>query len=372
MKILIVGVAPYSLLHFRGDLIKELIHQNHEVVTMGHNASEAQINELMVYGVRYIEYSVSRTGLNPFLDIGTLFMLVRHFLSESPDCVLSYTIKPVIWGSIASRLFPKIKFVGMVTGLGYAFGEGGILRSFVRFVASVLYRFALANAKAVIFQNKDNRRSFIDQNLVSASKTHVVQGSGINLEYFPYDAYRSAEGVLCFLMVSRLLEDKGVREFLAAAQRVKAIWPDVDFVLIGPEETSPNAVSLSDIMVFVRAGVISYKGAVNDVHNSMINSSVYVLPSYHEGMPRTVLEAMAIGRPIITTDVPGCRETVVDGVNGWLVPKGNSDALYDKMIWFINAPNRIQEMGRKSRDMAVKKFDVKQVNKEIISIIMNV
>ena len=130
MKILIVGVAPYSLLHFRGDLIKELIHQNHEVVTMGHNASEAQINELMDYGVRYIEYSVSRTGLNPFLDIGTLFMLVRHFLSESPDCVLSYTIKPVIWGSIASRLFPKIKFVGMVTGLGYAFGEGGILRSF--------------------------------------------------------------------------------------------------------------------------------------------------------------------------------------------------------------------------------------------------
>ena len=118
--------------------------------------------------------------------------------------------------------------------------------------------------------------------------------------------------------------------------------------------------------------MVSYKGAVNDVHNSMINSSVYVLPSYHEGMPRTVLEAMAIGRPIITTDVPGCRETVVDGVNGWLVPKGNSDALYDKMIWFINAPNRIQEMGRKSRDMAVKKFDVKQVNKEIISIIMNV
>ena len=372
MKILIVGVEPYSLLHFRGDLIKELVCQGHEVVTMGHNASDAQINELMMCGARYIDYPVSRTGLNPFRDMGTLFMLVRHFILESPDFVLSYTIKPVIWGSIASRLFPQIKFVGMITGLGYAFGEGGLLRSFVRFVASALYRFALANAEAVIFQNQDNRRSFIDQKLVFARRTYVVQGSGVNLVNFPYEVYRYVEGELCFLMVSRLLEDKGVREFLAAAQRVKVIFPGVDFVLIGPEDTSPNAVSLDDIMVFDRAGVISYGGAVSDVKKSMINSSVYVLPSYHEGMPRTVLEAMAIGRPIITTDVPGCRETVVDGVNGWLVPKGDSDALYNKMIWFINAPNRIQEMGQKSRDIAVNKFDVKQVNKEIISIIMKV
>lgn len=371
MKILIIGAEPFSLLQFRGDLIKELVSLGYEVVAMANNASDTQIAKLEDYGARYIDYPVSRTGLNPFGDIQTLYSLLSHFRLEEPDYVLSYTIKPVIWGSIASKFFPKLKFVGMVTGLGYAFGRGGFLRSFVRVFATALYKVALASADAVIFQNPDNRQTFVDQKLVSACKTHVIQGSGVNLAYFPYSEYQMDGRNLCFLMVARLLRDKGVREFIAAAEKVKAIHNNVDFVLVGPLDSSPDAIPLEKIIKYDRTGVISYKGAVSDVRTFMIDSSVYVLPSYHEGMPRTVLEAMAVGRPIITTDVPGCRETVSPGVNGWLVSKGDSDDLAEKILWFVDSPNEIKKMGQQSRDMVSNQFDVKQVNKDIINIVTN-
>ena len=369
MKIVIIGVEPLSLSNFRGDLIKELVSQGHEIITMANDASDTQVAELEEYGARYINYSVSRTGLNPFSDIKTLLAFIKCFRLEAPDSVLSYTIKPVIWGSIASSIFPRLNFFGMITGLGYAFGKGGALRWSVQFVVMRLYKFSLAKCKRVIFQNSDNKQEFVDRGLVSESKADLVQGSGVNLEHFFHVQPNITDGRVRFLMVARLLGDKGIREFLAAAKVVKTIYDNVDFVLVGPEDSSPDAVSLEEIMTFERDGVISYKGSVADIRPFIIDCSIFVLPSYHEGMPRTVLEAMAIGRPIITTDVPGCRETVVNGINGWLVPKCSIDELSRKMMWFVNRPHKIRPMGKLSRDMVERRFDVRIINSHIIKII---
>ena len=250
---------------------------------------------------------------------------------EKPDCVLSYTVKPVVWSGIVLSFFPKIRFIGMITGLGYAFGGQGRSRSLVNTIVKCLYKLSLANAYAVIFQNPDNKASFIELGLVDPSKACVVNGSGVNLEYFSYHPYDANENRVSFLMIARLLKDKGILEFLSAASSLKCEYNNVDFVLLGHEDKSENAVSMAEITKLDKAGVISYRGFVNDVREFLVSSTVYVLPSYHEGLPRSVLEAMAIGRPIITTNVPGCRETVVDGVNGWLVPKGDSEALAEKM-----------------------------------------
>ena len=170
-------------------------------------------------------------------------------------------------------------------------------------------------------------------------------------------------------MIARLLKDKGILEFLSAASSLKCEYNDIDFILLGHEDKSENAVPMAEIIKLDKAGIISYRGFVNDVREFLVNCTVYVLPSYHEGLPRSVLEAMAIGRPIITTNVPGCRETVVNGVNGWLVPKGDSEALAEKMRWFMDMRSEIKDMGLSSRDLAVKKFDVQKINKDILDIV---
>jgi glycosyltransferase involved in cell wall biosynthesis len=372
LKILIIGAEPFSLIQFRGDLIKELIARDFEVIVMANNATPNQISELADYGARYVNYFVSRSSINPFTDIKTLASLLKHFYSEKPDYVLGYTIKPVIWGNIASMFFPKLKFISMITGLGFAFGSNkGIFRLFIKFMASSLYKIALSQSIAVIFQNKDDRQSFIDQNLIRDNKTHVVQGSGVNLNKFSFTSFKVKGDNLSFLMVSRLLGEKGVREFIEAAKIIKSTHKSAEFILIGPVDSSPDGIPLSEVLEHDKAGIICYKGEVSDVRPFMAECSVFVLPSYHEGMPRAVLEAMAIGRPIITTNAPGCRETVTPGINGFLINKCDIDDLVKKMIWFIDSPGKIKEMGQHSRDMVAKRFDVNHVNNDIINIISN-
>lgn len=369
MKVILCGSEAYSVKMFRGDLIRDLVAKGHEVIIMANNASEQHLFEFSSLGARYISSPISRSSLNPFKDINVFLKFLRVFILEKPDCVLSYTVKPVVWSGIVLSFFPKIRFIGMITGLGYAFGGQGRSRSLVNTIVKCLYKLSLANAYAVIFQNPDNKASFIELGLVDPSKACVVNGSGVNLEYFSYHPYNANENRVSFLMIARLLKDKGILEFLSAASSLKCEYNNVDFVLLGHEDKSENAVSIAEITKLDKAGVISYRGFVNDVREFLVSSTVYVLPSYHEGLPRSVLEAMAIGRPIITTNVPGCRETVVDGVNGWLVPKGDSEALAEKMRWFMDRRSEINDMGSSSREIAVKKFDVKKINKDILDIV---
>ncbi|MDC0590418.1 glycosyltransferase family 4 protein [Gammaproteobacteria bacterium] len=369
MKIILCGSEAYSVKMFRGDLVRDLVTQGHDVIIMVNNASEKHLREFSSLGASYINSPISRSSLNPLKDIKVFLNFFKVFMREQPDCVLSYTIKPVVWSGMVLRFFPKIRFIGMITGLGYAFNGQGRSRSLLSSIVKLLYKLALAKAYSVIFQNPDNKAIFIKLGIVDPRKAIVVNGSGVNLDHFSYHPYYADENRVSFLMIARLLKDKGILEFLSAARSLKSEYSDIDFILLGHEDKSENSVSMEEINELDRSGVISFHGFVDDVRNFLIGSAVYVLPSYHEGLPRSVLEAMAIGRPIITTNVPGCRETVVNGVNGWLVPKGDSDALIEKMRWFMGRRSEINKMGSSSREIAIKKFDVKEINKDILNLV---
>jgi glycosyltransferase involved in cell wall biosynthesis len=365
MKIIIIGALPSSLTNFRKELLELLVKKGGDVLAMASNATQSEIEKIELLGVRYKDYPVQRSGLNPLKDIKTFFELKKIYMQEQPDLVITYTIKPIIWGGLAARLMRVNNFYALVTGLGFAFQKGGGLKNTLMKIVKVLYRSSLKQSKGVIFQNPDNRQVFIDNKLVDSNRCSLVNGSGVDLSRFEKSKL-SCE--LSFLLIARLLGDKGIREYVQAAKIVKAKYPNATFNLVGPEDPSPDGISLNEVTSWHINGVINYHGGTNDVRPFIEKSNIFVLPSYHEGMPRTVLEAMAMGRPILTTNVPGCKETVVNGENGWLVEKANVEQLAEKMIWFIENQKEWQRMGDKSRAIAIEKFDVHKVNQELLKI----
>jgi glycosyltransferase involved in cell wall biosynthesis len=373
MKILIIGVVPYSLTNFRGDLISTLSKRGHTIIAMACGASASEISKIEALGCKYIDCPIARTSVNPFVDIRTLLKLITVIKSENPSHILPYTIKPVIWTGIALLFFPSVKFIPLITGLGYAFGKGGLLRSMVKRLVTQLYRISLGGADAIIFQNRLNRQEFVDSGILTdQSNTFIVNGSGVNVDKFAYVPLIKDHEPIKFLMIARLLRDKGVKEYLEAAKIVKIQQPFSSFFLAGPPDDSPNAFSLEEIKPYVKSDVVTYLGPLTDVRNTIAECNVFVLPSYHEGMPRTVLESMAIGRAVITTDTAGCQETVIEGLNGWLVPAKNVEVLASRMIWFLENPKRIVDMGAASRLFAEERFEVSKINADIINILNQV
>lgn len=372
MKIIIVGVEPFSLLNFRGDLISRLSEEGFSVIAVASGASQKDIREIEKLGCRYHDIKINRVGISPISDIILLIKLIIFISSEKPSYLMAYTIKPVIWSGIALYFFPLIKFIPIITGLGYAFGEGGLKRSAVNIFARNLYALSMRRANSLIFQNMPNKKLFIEKGILKdPSKSVVIEGSGVNLEKFPYISPRINKTNLRFLMMARLLRDKGIYEYLNAAQEIKLAYPNVEFVLAGPTDNSPNAIDRRYLNFFEDNEIINYLGPVKDVKRIISGTDVFVLPSYHEGMPRTVIEAMAIGRPIITTDTSGCQETVHNGINGWLVPIKREDLLVERMLWFIKKPEKITKMGVQSRHLAERKFDVHHINEKIMDVIRN-
>jgi glycosyltransferase involved in cell wall biosynthesis len=282
--------------------------------------------------------------------------------------VLTYTVKPVIYGLLAARTAGVPRRVALITGLGFSFLEArSAAQSVLQRAIRWLYRRALQGADVVLFQNRDDEEVFRSRGLLRPRQdVRLVAGSGVNLER--YAARPLPAGRRRFLMIARLLVDKGVQEYLEAAARLRAARPDVSCDLIGPLEDHPAAVSAQQIQQAVRSGAVVYHGAVRDVRPHLAAAHVYVLPSYREGTPRTVLEAMATGRPIITTDAPGCRETVIPGRNGALVSVADSEALFREMLRFADFDDaELSRMGTASREIAEAKFDVRKVNAEIIA-----
>jgi len=326
----------------------------------------AEASNIEKLGLKYIDYPVQRNGLNPFADIKTLLNFKKVFKIEQPDLVLAYTIKPVIWGGIATRFFPSIQFYGLITGLGFAFQKGGFKRNVLSFITISLYRLALSNANKVIFQNPDNLQVFIENKIISKHAAVKVNGSGVDLTRFVKNTPTTKN--FTFLTIARLLGEKGLREYAAAAKIVKLQCPNVIFQLVGPEDPSPDGIPLAEVQQWHKAGDIEYLGGASDVRPYLQCCNVFVLASYHEGMPRTVLEAMSTGRPILTTNVPGCKETVIDGVNGFLVEKQSVEQLVEKMICFIENQGQCRAMADKSREMAVERFDVHKVNERLMEI----
>lgn len=365
-KIAVVGALPLSLLNFRGDLLRKLAQLNNEVVGMASGATATEAKAIEEIATKYVDYPVARNGLNPIKDLLTLVSLRRCFLLLKPDVVLSYTIKPIIWGGIAARLAGVPRFYALVTGLGFAFQSGGMIKSILVNIVTCLYKFSLKNAVGVIFQNPDNLNTFVSLGIVPREKCFLVNGSGVDLERFSLEPLPLKPK---FLLIARLLADKGIREYCAAATKIKERYPDAEFHLVGPEDSSPNAIKVEELNAWISAKIILYHGAAVDVRQFIKDSSIFVLPSYHEGMPRTVLEAMAMGRPILTTNVPGCRDTVENGLNGWLIEKANVEQLAERMEWFIQNQDLWSDMGNNARKIAVEKFDVNKVNFEIIKIL---
>ena len=366
IKIIVIGGLASSLVNFRGDLIRSFIENGHDVVAMSASTDDKLISEIESLGCKFIPIPIERNGLNPLSDFKLLISLWRLFRFEKPDVILSYTIKPVIWGGLAARLLGRVRFYGLITGLGFAFQRGGFKRNLIGSIATNLYRLALAKSSGVIFQNPDNQQVFIDSGIVHKEKTFRVFGSGVNVSR--YENLPLSVGHPIFLTIARLLGEKGLREYAKAAEIVKSKYPNVRIQLVGPEDPSPDGIPLDEVLTWHNSGAIEYLGGTDDVRPYINNCHIFVLASYHEGMPRTVLEAMSIGRPILTTNVEGCRETVVEGVNGYLVPKKNAEALAERMIWFIENQDKWQQMAIESRKMAEEKFDVHKVNDSLLEI----
>lgn len=344
-------------------MVKSIIAKGYEVIVTGpDNTDVEKITEL---GARFFIVPVNKNGTSILGDIKYCHKLFKLIKKERPDVTLGYTIKPVIYGAIAAKLAGVKNINSMITGAGYVF----LTKSIVSIIAKMLYKFGLSCADNVIFQNKDDLKEFTEKKLVKSAKCSIVNGSGVNLDHFSVSDYPEN---ISFFMLSRFLKSKGVREYLKAAKIVKEKHPNVVFYLLGKYEYDmQDAIPQDEIERYINDGTIQRFDETNDVRPYYAMSSVYVLPSYREGTPRTVLEAMATGRAVITTDAPGCRETVVDGVNGYLVPVADAQAVADRVLRFIDNPSLITSMGAESLAYVKQKFDVNVVNDNMMKI-MNI
>jgi len=370
MKFLLIAGFADSLTIFRKPLIVALLDKGLEVHVAAPELSANQevMSELTALGVIAHDIPMQRTGMNPLADLRALLALWQLMRRIKPRYVLGYTIKPVIYGSLAAWLARVPQRFALITGLGFAFmGEEDNQRSRVRAVVQGLYRTALRHCQTVFFQNPDDEALFRQLKIVSAhANTCVVNGSGVDVSQFEVAPF-AENAAPRFLLIARLLGDKGVREYAQAAEQVKQQYPDAQFDLVGWIDANPNTITQVELDQWVAAGTISFLGRLNDVRPAIQDCSVYVLPSYREGTPRTVLEAMAMGRAVITTDAPGCRETVVDGDNGFLIPVKDADALAQAMLRFIEQPELITQMGQRSRVIAEEKYDVHKVNAQMLN-----
>lgn len=362
MKFVLVSPKNRTVYNFRGDLIKEIQSIGYEVIVIGPNSDHME--EIDKLGVRFEEIPLKKTGINIFSDLKYMIRLYRFLKRERPNVILSYTIKPVIYSSIAGKL-AKVKSINsLITGVGYAFTAQTFKARIIKVIASILYKIGLSSSDTVIFQNKDDMNEFINKKLVKKNKCFYVNGSGVNMKKFkPIDYPKD----ITFFMLSRILKSKGVLEYLEAAKLVKEKHPNIQFMLLGALENMQDSLSTKELMPFVDQNIVKYFGETTDVSKYYAMSSVFVLPSYREGTPRTVLEAMSMSRPIITTNTPGCKGTVMEGVNGFLVPAKDSKLLAERMEWFIKNPNKISVMGKASYELCKQKFDVNLVNRQMIN-----
>ena len=365
-KALIIGGECLSLMKFRGELLKSFKAQNYEVFACAGGKSEQATNWFKYTGINFIPLQFRRTGLNPFSDLLFLLKLVKIIKKINPDIILVYTIKPVIYGLLASHICKVKNCYALITGLGYSFMPSMTLKQrLVKIIVFVLYKFSLSKAKSIFFQNKDDSNLFKNKKIISEkARTIIVNGSGVDLDYYEFKPLRLLNNNINLLLIARLLKDKGIYEYVEAAKIVKKTFPEkkINFSLLGSFDINPTAIPSEQVYKWHDEGFINYLGETDDVRPYIEECSVYILPSYREGMPRSVLEAMSIGRAIITTNVPGCKETVIPGKNGYLVEKQSSKELASSIIKIVNNKNLIEKMGLNSRKLVTERFNVHNIN----------
>lgn len=362
-------ISPYapSLLAFRGHLIRKLVGCGVEVAVLAPDFTPGIREEIRRMGARPVDYFLQRTGINPVKELRAILSLVRALRETRADTMLGYTHKPAVYGLLAGTLAGVPFRHALITGLGYAFTPDenkGARQKLIRACMRALYRTALPGASRVFFQNHDDLADFEGMGLIAPGQALVSGATGVDLR--EWRACPARMQPVTFTLAGRLLKEKGVREFAEAARIVKERHPGAEFLLLGGLDSNPGAIPGHTVRQWVDEGVLEWPGVVSDMKGCLARTSVYVLPSYREGVPRSTQEAMAAGRPVITTDVPGCRETVLDGVNGFLVAPRDPDALARVMERFILEPELIDRMGRESRRLAEERFDAEKINTRLI------
>lgn len=365
MKIIVMSSHTPSLFWFRMEMMRAFINKGAQVVAIGPEREEDWANRFENTGIRYRYVPVIRNGLNICADIKT-YRAIKHIIKEEkPDKIFTYNAKTIVYGALAAKSVSNIQVYSLVAGLGSIFRGKGLKNHIVRTILSVQYKIAFKLSKKVIFQNTDDQNEMIKRHLVTKNKVCIINGSGVNVEKFSVVPMPSKPAIL---FIGRLIGDKGVREYLELAKRLKEHNQGVKCLLVGPFDSNPTAITKQELQPYIDDNVVEYFGEQTDVRPYLEQCSIYVLPSYHEGTPKTVLEAMAMGRPVVTTDAPGCRETVVDGVNGYLVPVKNVDALENAVVKIIQNKDLAYSFSKESRRIAVEKYDVKKVNSDILKI----
>lgn len=364
---MIIANTSWYLYNFRLGLIKSLIKRGYQIFTLA-PVDEFSIN-LENAGCHHIHLEMDNEGLNPINDLMMQRKLSEIYREVKPDLILHYTIKPVLYGSMAAEKL-GIPFINNITGLGTAF----IKRNWITWLVKALYRLSQKNADFVFFQNVDDQELFKKDRLIPENvQQEVISGTGIDIDHFYVCPYLNDNSVT-FLLIARLIWDKGLEEFVEAARQIKSEFSDVRFQLLGFLDVSNRtAVSRRQMQIWTEQGIIDYLGETNDVRSYISNADCVVLPSYREGLPRTLLEAASMGRPIIAADVTGCREVVDHGVNGYLCKAKDASDLSEKMKDMIKLSiDERREMGLRGRKNIEENFDEKIVVQKIINRIENI
>jgi len=367
-KILLVSRCAWTLYNFRAGLMRALKQQG--VIVIGGGAGGDGFEpRIAALGVPFISLPISKKAINPLADARLFCTLYRWYRRERPHVVHHFTIKPVIYGSLAARLAGVPRVVNTVTGLGFVFTEERL--AWLRRLVEWQYRLSLACAHFTFFQNGDDWKLFRARRLISSEKAGLLPGSGVDCQFFAPAAIPepAAAQPLTFLMVARLLREKGVEEFVEAARRVKCDFPEARFQLLGGrDERNPTVVPQADLERWQAEGLVNWLGEVPDVRPLVGQADVVVLPSYREGIPRALLEAAAMGKALITTDTVGCREVVDDGVNGLLVPVKDAEALARAMVHLLHNSAVRARMGKAGREKMQREFDERIVVEKTLKV----
>lgn len=362
MKVAVLSSFTTSLFWFRIDMMKSFQKAGCEVLAVGDGPESEWSDRFAELGIRYRSIAVQRNGTNPIRDLTTFRALYSLLKEEKPDKIFAYQAKTVIYGGIAARLNGIREFYPLIAGVGSVFLGDSPKQKLIRSILVEEYKLGMRYAPKVFFQNRDDLKVFTDYKILPEHKAVMLHGSGVNVEKFKPTPLPEKPGFLC---ISRLIRDKGVVEYLEAARKLHKLRPEMQCVLVGPFDTNPSAIQPEELQSYIDDGSVAYVGEQKDVQPFLHECTAYVLPSYHEGTPKTVLEAMACGRPTITTDAPGCRETVTDGVNGYLVPVKDIDAIVHAMEMILDDPEKNAEMAMAARRIAEDVYDVHKINLKI-------
>jgi glycosyltransferase involved in cell wall biosynthesis len=367
MRVAVIGADAKTLVNFRGELLRAMVEAGHDVTAIALDSSDDVAAALTEIGVRFESVRSSRAGRNPAEDLALLVRLTRLLRRISADLTLCYNPKPVVYGLLASVWAKVPARYALITGAGTVLTSGARGTNLPAYVAlRALYMRALRHADCIFFQNPDDESMFRSRGILAPTqRARIVAGSGVNLNRFTPQPLPL--GTTSFIFIARLIRTKGLPEFVEAARRIRSIRKDVQFQVLGPLDPNPASASRNELDKWIAEGAIEYLGVATDVRPFIANSHAVVLPSYYgEGIPRVLLEAMAMGRAIVTTNAPGCRETVVNGDNGLCIPARDVDALVAALVRLADDRQLLSKMGTLSRVRAAERFNVDDVNAKLL------